>query len=636
MKKLLLGSSLSLLLTFHGVSAQVDNTSPFTSSISMDVTGDSRMADMFPTFCFSVTNPEPFSRCGTQGSNFIVQANQLAGQRYQINLNQAIAGTRSDQYLNSTNFQPILKSKSRYLVIGYPAVNDTGQTAAGATYVTDPAAPFPGVTVDTSNVASVVAQNLLYATRQAVAAGKRVVLLHEPGNTSTNNGAITLANFTGNVPNSTTLNVTAISSGVIRTPQTVTPGTPIPGTPGLISAAIANPGSAQLGGSGVSAGTNIVAQLTGTDGTPCPAVGASVANSTCTGGIGTYSISASLNLSSQAFTSTYSLLAAVYELNAYIDAIGAAFPADVLVVNNNPALWNFTGSATAVSFKPNILIDGASTGTHYNFLGGYYAAVSFNYSFQQFIGVSDLSSANINDFSSSNPRSLIQNPLFNGASSGGTGGASCTTTGTVPVNWTQACGNVSTAVTITAPIADTTNLYGSAAVPLGGNQLTVAVTTSGADTYRLFSTSPSNSTWNVSDWMQGGMIVSVAAGSSKCAVYTGLDIATDIGTRTTYDGNNVAPTGGGFNDGPTTAYVKTFRNLSVPTLPNSATKSFVRNILYVKFSAAGNCTFTVTRPSLYRVKVYNPATGTFFGWLHGRDLDRAANDNYPADLLKAG
>jgi len=604
-------------------SAAAHAQAPYYNALTFDFTGDSRTADIFAS---PTCNGASQALCGFNGTNWFTQAAALAGARYQIGVLQASSGCRTDQYLTPDNLRPIITSRSQWFVIGYPAINDLG--AAGTACAIQPGGgAFPytnvnGVVVTPSNVANVAAANMLGAVQQAVGAGKKAILLKEPGNTTINNTPVTVASFTGST-SGTTLTVTAVSSGTIYTPQTVTAPTFSNGL--QVGGNVPTPGSAQLGGSGVSANTNIVAQLTGSDGALCPSI-------TCNGGVGTYSIGISQTISSQAFTATYSTLAALYDLNSNIDAIAAAFPGSVYVVNNNPALWNFTGSATAVTFRAGVLLDGV---THFGVLGGYYGGVSFNASMQNLILGTDTAGASINDILTSNPRSLLNNPLFQTAS-GGVNTTCTLSSGTVPSGWTEICGASTTSVTITQG-ADTNQLYGSAAVPIAGNAVTFALTASAADTFRLFSTAPATTSFNLTDWFQGGMVVNVAASSSRCAVYGGADISTELGTRTAYTVyGGGTPSGGGFNDGPTTAYTYTLRTPPTTAITGSTTKSFTRWILYVKFSAAGSCTVTVSRPYFNRVRVYNPANGTFSGWLLMRDIDPASNDNYPVGLLKAG
>lgn len=614
---------------FGGLGLSGGRNSQQLDPLLYDFVGDSRTRDIYPSTCNSGT--EAVQLCGTRGVNWFVIANALAGQRYKIGLVQAIIGTRSDQYLAQSNINPMLASSAGNFVIGYPAINDL-TPLNGANY-----ANTNGVTVSPSNVANVIAmQNILPVVRQAVAKGKKVILLHEPGNPSINNSAIGVSSFTGQI-STTTLTVTATTSGTIYTPQTVTLNS-------VTNVLSADPGSQQLTGAGVTAGTLITAQLTGTDGSACPtpvAAGAPQPTSTCTGGIGTYSISNSLTISSEAMAGRYALTTAVSELNDLLNAMVAAFPGSVQVINNNPALRLFSGSTTTLNFKAGINIDGdgTTTGTHFNALGGYYGAVSFNSQYQAPTPGTDLNTSTPSDITGTNARALIaSNALFLGSASGGTNSTCTLSSGTIPTGYQTACGASTTSLTVTAPATDTNQLYGSGAVPLAGNQLAIAITASAADTFRFFPTAPANGAWNLTDYLQSNYIVNVAAGSSKCRIYSGIDYSTNLGTRATFAQFSADDTasGAGVVDGPTTAYTYTLRTIPTPAPATATSKSFVRAVLYVQFSAAGNCTITISRPSFQRVRVYNPTTNTFSGWLLNRDMEPASNDNSPAWLLKAG
>jgi hypothetical protein len=546
-------------------------------------TGDSRMADLF--VC---GNAAP--QCGLQSTNWLAAANSLAGQRYQIGLSQASSGCRTDQYLSPSNFVPLLATTAQFVIFGYPAVNDIAAAGTGCAIspsggsfpYTSVSGPNVGQSVNLSNVAAVASGNIIAAAKQALAAGKLVILTEEPGQTAFNNTPTTVASFNGQ------------TSGYVLTVNSVSSGTIVPG-------------SAQLAGSGVSSPTNIVSQLTG-----------------ATGGVGTYSISASQSIIAEAMTATYSTLAALYEFNSYERAFVAANPGRVYLWSANSALWNPTGSATAISFKSGVLIDGS---THYNNLGGYLAGQAFN-TFFQGIGVipaSDISISNIDSLYTSNPRSLINNPLFQTAA----GGANTTCTlssGTVPNSWTEVCGSGSTTVTITQ--ANDVNGYGKA--------VTFAVTTTGADTFNFQNNSPFAAAWNVTDWLQAEATISVASGSSNCSVYGDNQINGSAGTVDSWlNFGGASPSGGGTNNGPTTAYSQLLRSNPAQAPAGSTTTGYISFQILAKMTAAGNCTFTVSRAGLNRVKVYNPVTNTFSGWLLNRDLGKPTNDNSPAFLNKA-
>jgi hypothetical protein len=557
------------------------------SAITMDVVGDSRMADYWVS---GTCNGEAASYCGTSGVNWFTQASALAGNRYQVGVMAALSGCRTDQYLQQSNIAPIIASKNQWVIFGYPAVNDL--TAAGGSCAISPGGggfPFTNansIAVDQSNVASVAAGNIIAAANQFLAQGKSVILSEEPGNTAINNTASQIASFNGQT-SGTTLTVNSMTSGTIRPRQI-------------------------LAGAGVTSNTQIVAQLTGTP-----------------GGVGTYSMTASQAIAAEAMTTAYSSLSALYELNSYLRAYAAANPGRVYIWSAAPALWSPTGSATAVSFRSGVLLDNV---THFNLTGAYLAAVQFNTTFQNLFPPIDYETSSINSLFPNNEYSYINNPLFTTLTGGVNNAGTCTLTGTVPSGWTMVCGSSGVSVTVTNAASTWCNSAGNC-----GNDLTFAITTTGADTWRMQANAPSSSNWDLSYFWQGGARVSVASSSSNCAVYGDMPVQTDAGTRDALALYGAAPgTGGGTNNGPTAAYSYDLRTYPTKPITGSTSKTAITMRVIANFTAAGSCTITISRAFMNRVFVYNPLTGTFSGWLLMRDLEPAANDNSPAWLLKAG
>lgn len=574
-----------------------NSISAFTlSGITADVIGDSRMADI-------VASSTCGAPCGLSGTNFFAQASAQAGQRYQLGLMKAVSGCRTDQYLQPSNFAPILSSKSQYVIFGYPMINDIGQAGTGCTILPS-AGTFPytnqmGQLVNLATVASTGAGNIIAAAKQAIGAGKKVVISLEPGGSWVSSTAGVVVTFVGSTAAQTStsgiLTVSSITSGSTIVVGEQLNGSGVTGSPQIVGSALTNP------------------QLC----TPA-----------CTGagGTGTYAISTNQAIASQTFTGIYSALAAVYEANAQLTAFGNSYPGQVCIYNPGPALWAPTASATTMGFKPQVLIDGL---IHYGWTGGTYGGTALNSQCGDFMGANtpDQSIASIDYVWPNNPRSLTQNPLFQTATGGSN--SNCTlSSGTVPAGWSTSCtASAVTALTITQP-----------ADPNGyGNDLVIAATASGADGLRITMSTPSNAAWSPTDYIQFNAVVSVAASSSNCTVYGQSSYNTDAGNIDTWSlFGGVAASGGGSNNGPTTAYTVTLRTPPAQALQNATVKNFIISRVNVVFSAAGSCTVTIARPSLSRARVYDPVTGTFSGWLLMRDLDPAANDNSPAWLLKVG
>lgn len=575
------------------------------SAVTVDAIGDSRMADMYAT---ASCNGDPRIQCGTSGTNFLVQAIAQAGYPLQIGLNQASAGCRSDQYLQPSNVAPILSSGNGWLVIGYPMVNDL--SAGGAACAISPgggAFPFTnanGVLVHLSNVASIGASNITAVADQAIAAGKRVVISLEPGNSAMNTNNQTVAVVTGSIATGTpnaVFTVTAVTSGTVWQNQIIS-------------------------GAGVTAGTTIMGSALYNSNLCSPAC-------TGTGGIGTYAVGTSQTAASTTITATYSNLAALYEFNSLMIAYAASKQGQVYLFDPRSVVWNSTASSTAILFKPGLMVDGGSgAGTHFGWAGGQVGGAALNTQVPALTqNIPNIGIASINDFAPGDPYSMINNPLFNGTQTGGTL-TTCTTAGgnaTPPTGWQVTCGSAAT--TVNMSVAADANGY--------GNALTIAFTSTGADTTTIRNNSPSGNIRNLNDWFQGSAIVAVASGSSHCTVYgeNQINSTTPSQTRSSYSlfpGGTVA--GGGTNDGPTTAYSVNIRTQPAQHISTTTATGFLSFRINVALSAAGNCTVTVSRPSLNRVKVYNPTSKSFSGWLLRRDIEPAANDNAPAWLLKAG
>lgn len=134
---------------------------------SFSIIGDSRAANLY------VSVGVPTTLSSYQWFNW---ANDINGHNMLLIANYGISGYRSDQFLNS-NLQAALADSAETLIFNSPAVNDIGQC-------TTPYTNLNGVAVSCSNVASVAAGNVKAAAAQAVAAGKRVILVGETGNTA--------------------------------------------------------------------------------------------------------------------------------------------------------------------------------------------------------------------------------------------------------------------------------------------------------------------------------------------------------------------------------------------------------------------------------------------------------------------
>lgn len=120
------------------------------------VLGDSRMADIVGSYgAFDVQY---------RATNWVNWLNVLSGQRVTVVSTGAIAGKRTDEYL--ANFEKVLASGVGTIVFGMPCVNDIFQN-------------YPTATTS----AQTAFANIKVKAEIALAAGKRVLCLTEPGST---------------------------------------------------------------------------------------------------------------------------------------------------------------------------------------------------------------------------------------------------------------------------------------------------------------------------------------------------------------------------------------------------------------------------------------------------------------------
>jgi hypothetical protein len=137
--------------------------------------GDSRIAQ----YGFDSNNPTN----SVNAANYFAWANALLGQPLQVTANLGVSGLRSDQFIAQTGAAGI-SAASQWVHVGPPAVNDIGQ-ALSPTYTTVASPYFPGgVAVTVPNVAAVVAAQIKAYCLACVAAGKKVLLSTEHGNTA--------------------------------------------------------------------------------------------------------------------------------------------------------------------------------------------------------------------------------------------------------------------------------------------------------------------------------------------------------------------------------------------------------------------------------------------------------------------
>ncbi len=138
--------------------------SALTNPYGFDMIGDSRTADLI------IGN-------GLNSRNWFNQACARYNQVPLLIGAYGAAGKRSDQYLTNGNFELALASTSKWLIFGYPAVNDISQSATGYTDTF-------GRAITAGNVAAYACDNIISYAKRAVSAGKSVIILTEAGATT--------------------------------------------------------------------------------------------------------------------------------------------------------------------------------------------------------------------------------------------------------------------------------------------------------------------------------------------------------------------------------------------------------------------------------------------------------------------
>lgn len=292
---------------------------------------------------------------------------------------------------------------------------------------------------------------------------------------------------------------------------------------------------------------------------------------------------------------TQAQVTCVFEFNARMRAWCAANGIEYFDVT--PTLWAPTSSATAIAFRSGYTSNdaGAADPTHFSTRGAYYLGKAFQSFFAGRVSAPDFLTASIADVYATNPLSLYINPLFNTA----TGGTDAAAGGTINNLANLPSGNRAVVrAGVTCTITQAANADGF------GNDVTLAFTTTAAALCQIDQSIPIGN-WSLSDYIQAGYEVSVAAGSVNASVYQALSIATDAGTPNSFCLYSAASGFGTYyGPGPTEAY--TYKLLTPPTRAKagSTSKTFVSAPLMVALAGNGSAiTLTLRRGLLRKVLV---------------------------------
>lgn len=146
-------------------SDQVVSLGPRGARNKASTIGDSRSSDV------------KINAYGTNSKNWFIQACGYYKAAMELGASYGVSGNRTDQYLTNGNLEKAIDDESGVVVFGYPVVNDISQAFAGYTDTF-------GRGVGLSNVVDYAIGNLTDAIKRVALAGKRVVVLAEPGSTS--------------------------------------------------------------------------------------------------------------------------------------------------------------------------------------------------------------------------------------------------------------------------------------------------------------------------------------------------------------------------------------------------------------------------------------------------------------------
>jgi hypothetical protein len=248
-------------------------------------------------------------------------------------------------------------------------------------------------------------------------------------------------------------------------------------------------------------------------------------------------------------------------------------------------LWDSTGAAWTTTPAPVFKAGYLGDGTHTTNLGAYQLALAFNTWVGSRIPAFDLRCAAIGEaVNANNPLSLIANGLFTTTTGGATAGAGVIASGTVPASWTYNRGtraDTSTSITYVA------GAY--------GNDLTLAVTTTGADTVKLIQDLPGGirGALAVGNVLQCGYEVEASAGTNLQGIQAVHEYNDGTTTSTYYDLYAGAQAANPPGNGPQ-AFGPDVLQPPVIVLPSLPT-GWCTTRLEAVFSGAGGATIKVRR-----------------------------------------
>ncbi|MGQ0595849.1 hypothetical protein [Aquabacterium sp.] len=261
----------------------------------------------------------------------------------------------------------------------------------------------------------------------------------------------------------------------------------------------------------------------------------------------------------------------------------------VTVYNPCPVLWASDGipaNAGKIAFKAGYMADGQ---THCGPKGG--KAVGKDFATKvlpSLLPLVDTSVGHSGDCITYGVGQLFTNPLLINTTPAGTNTANISVSGDALPSFIKLGASVAGLVTAVASV--TTNADGY------GKDLTLTFTASAAVSgYVDFTLANPAADWVLTDQIQAGVDVDLAAGATNTALTYELQLNDNTGTASCYDLYSTDPWGG-------TAESLCLRSLKSHWNPAATVKGWVLSRLHVIFTAAGTATITVRRASIYRYR----------------------------------
>lgn len=285
---------------------------------------------------------------------------------------------------------------------------------------------------------------------------------------------------------------------------------------------------------------------------------------------------------------TSARLVQLFEYNERIRGLGES-NRKVLVFDTTAVLWDGSAASWTTTPAPAFKTGYSFDGTHLINLGGYNLGLAFGTWFANRVLPFDARSACVGEMvNANNPLALIANGMFTATTGGTTAGAG-SLTGPVPASWTYNRGaNAGTATTIST--AANANGF--------GNDLTLAITTTAADTTRLMQDLASGVRTGlaVGSIVQAGFEIVVTGGANLQGVNVRHEYNDGSSSHTYYD--LYCQTANSGNGPQAYSVVVQPDQMTITSVPSG----WVSAILDFVFSGAGGATVVVRRAK-YRRKL---------------------------------